>query len=140
MPMTDMFTPEFRSALMARIHSADTSPEIELRRLLHALGYRFRLHRSDLPGKPDVVLPRHRAAILMHGCFWHGHTCKDGRRPRSNTDYWNSKLDRNHRRDKMNVVALRRLGWRCMVVWECQLKKKERLTDRVTRFLEGQTK
>jgi DNA mismatch endonuclease (patch repair protein) len=125
---------------MARIHSADTLPEIELRRLLHALGYRFRLHRSDLPGKPDVVLPRHRAAILMHGCFWHGHTCKDGRRPRSNTDYWNKKLDRNFRRDQMSVAALRRLGWRCMIVWECQLKNKERLRDRVTRFLQGPTK
>ncbi|MEI9974603.1 MAG: DNA cytosine methyltransferase [Ignavibacteriota bacterium] len=78
--MTDMFTPERRSEIMANIHSADTVPEVELRRLVHALGYRFRLHRSDLPGKPDVVLPRHHAAIMMHGCFWHGHTCKDGRR------------------------------------------------------------
>ncbi len=138
--MTDIFTPERRSAIMANIHSADTVPEMELRRLLHALGYRFRLHRSDLPGKPEVVLPKHRAAILMHGCFWHGHTCKDGRRPGSNTDYWNKKLDRNSRRDKMNVSAMRRLGWRCMVVWECQLKNKERLMDRVTRFLEGPTK
>jgi len=125
---------------MANIHSADTIPEAELRRLVHALGYRFRLHRSDLPGKPDVVLPRHSATIMMHGCFWHSHTCNDGRRPGSNTEYWNKKLDRNVQRDKKNVAALRRLGWRCLVVWECQLRNKERLRNRITRFLEGPTK
>jgi len=125
---------------MANIHSADTIPEVELRRLMHAIGYRFRLHRSDLPGKPDVVLPKHHAAIMMHGCFWHGHTCKDGRRPGSNTEYWNEKLDRNHHRDIRNATALRRLGWRCLIVWECQLKNKERLRARITRFLEGDAK
>lgn len=135
--MTDMFTPERRSEIMAKIHSADTVPEVELRRLLHALGYRFRLHRSDLPGKPDVVLPRYHAAIMMHGCFWHGHTCKDGRRPGSNTEYWNKKLDRNLQRDKKNLTALRHLGWRCLTVWECQLENKERLRQRIIRFLEG---
>lgn len=134
--MTDMFTPKRRSEIMANIRSADTIPEVELRRLVHALGYRFRLHRSDLPGKPDVVLPRHQAAIMMHGCFWHGHKCKDGRRPGSNTEYWNKKLDRNLQRDKRNLGALRRLGWRCLIVWECQLKNKDRLGERITRFLE----
>ena len=135
--MTDTFTPKQRSEIMAKIHSADTVPEVELRRLLHALGYRFRVHRSDLPGKPDVVLPRYHAAIMMHGCFWHGHTCQDGRRPRSNTEYWNKKLDRNLQRDKKNVAALRRLGWRCLTVWECQLNNQEQLRQRIIRFLEG---
>jgi len=135
--MTDIFTPERRSAIMASIHSADTLPEIELRRLVHALGYRFRLHRSDLPGTPDVILPKHRAVIMMHGCFWHCHRCQDGRRPGSNTEYWDKKLEGNVRRDKKSVAALRRLGWRCLVVWECQLKKKDRLIGRLIRFLEG---
>jgi DNA mismatch endonuclease, patch repair protein len=138
--MTDMFTPERRSEIMAHIHSADTIPEVELRRLVHALGYRFRLHRLDLPGKPDVVLPKYHAAIMMHGCFWHGHTCKDGRRPGSNTEYWNKKLERNAQRDKKSVAALRRLGWRCLVIWECQLKNRDRLRGRITRFLGGTSK
>ncbi len=120
---------------MAKIHSADTTPEVTLRRMLHVMGCRFRLHRSDLPGKPDIVLPRHRLAILMHGCFWHGHTCKDGRRPASNKAYWNRKLDRNIGRDKKNLRALRRLGWRCVVVWECQLRHEEKLRRRISRFV-----
>lgn len=133
--MADMFTRERRSEIMAHIRSVDTVPEMELRSLVHGLGYRFRLHRSDLPSKPDIVLPKYQAAILMHGCFWHGHSCKDGRRPGSNTSYWNVKLDRNLQRDKKNAAALRRLGWRCMIVWECQLKNKQRLGERIARFL-----
>ena len=133
--MTDMVSQARRSEIMAKIHSADTIPEVELRRILHNLGYRFRLHRRDLPGKPDVVLPKYRAVILMHGCFWHGHSCKDGRRPASNTEYWNRKLDRNNLRDKQTVVDLRRQGWKCLVVWECQLKNREELAERITRFL-----
>ncbi|MFN0106814.1 MAG: very short patch repair endonuclease [Bryobacteraceae bacterium] len=133
-----MFTPERRSAIMANIRSTDTVPELQLRRLVHQLGYRFRLHRKDLPGKPDIVLPKRGAVILMHGCFWHGHTCKDGRRPSSNSEYWNAKLDLNRRRDKENTAALRRLGWRCMVVWECHLNNEARLTARIRRFLGGE--
>ena len=133
--MADMFTRQRRSEIMASIRSNDTFPEMQLRRLVHRLGYRFRLHEKRLPGKPDLVLPRWQAVILMHGCFWHGHTCKDGRRPCSNSDYWNKKLDRNTRRDRKNGAALRRLGWKCMVVWECQLTNVERLTARIRRFL-----
>jgi DNA mismatch endonuclease (patch repair protein) len=136
--MTDMFTPERRSAIMANIHSADTTPELMLRQMLHAMGCRFRLHRDDLPGKPDIVLSKYRLAILMHGCFWHGHTCKDGRRPASNTEYWNRKLDRNISRDRRNRRALRRLGWRCVVVWECELKEVEKVKRRVSRYVEAQ--
>lgn len=135
--MTDMFTPERRSEIMARIKSVDTNPEMRLRQIIHALGYRFRLHRRDLPGNPDIVLPSYHAAIMMHGCFWHGHTCKDGRRPESNSAYWEKKLDRNIERDRRNASALRRLGWRCMVVWECQLKNQDRIARRVERFLAG---
>jgi DNA mismatch endonuclease (patch repair protein) len=134
--MTDMFTPARRSEIMARIRSGDTTPELALRRLIHRLGCRFRLHRSDLPGKPDIVLPKHRLVVFMHGCFWHGHTCKDGRRPGSNTRYWNSKLDRNMSRDKRNLRELRGLGWRCAVVWECQLENPTRLEQRLRRLLE----
>jgi DNA mismatch endonuclease (patch repair protein) len=134
--MADMFTRERRSEIMANIRSVDTVPELELRKLVHSLGYRFRLHRADLPGKPDLVLPRHKVAILMHGCFWHGHTCKDGRKPRSNAAYWDQKLERNTIRDKQNLSALRRLGWRCLVVWECQLKKRDQLLRRIARYLE----
>ena len=136
--MTDMFTPERRSAIMANIHSADTTPELMLRQMLHAMGCRFRLHRDDLPGKPDIVLSKYRLAILMHGCFWHGHTCKDGRRPASNTEYWNRKLDRNISRDRRNRRALRRLGWRCVVVWECELKEVEKVKRRVSRYVVAQ--
>ena len=134
--MADMFSPEKRSALMARIHSADTSPELSLRRLIHGLGYRFRVHRTDLPGKPDIVMAKHRLIIFMHGCFWHGHKCLEGRRPGSNTAYWNRKLDRNMSRDKENLTALRRLGWRCSIVWECQLRKPALLRQRLLRLLE----
>lgn len=135
--MADMFTPKRRSEIMSNIHSADTIPEVELRRLIHSLGYRFRLHRADLPGRPDIVLPSRKVAVMMHGCFWHGHTCKDGRRPNSNTEYWNAKLDRNAKRDKRNAAALRRRGWRCLVVWECQLRNRERLEQRILRYLEA---
>lgn len=138
--MADMFTRKRRSEIMANIRSADTIPEVELRKLVHSLGFRFRLHRTDLPGKPDLVLPKHRAALMMNGCFWHGHTCKDGRRPGSNTEYWNRKLDRNAQRDKKNLAALKRLGWRCLVVWECQLKNRERLERRILHYLEGGTR
>ncbi len=134
--MTDTFTAAKRSQIMARIRSSDTAPEKALRQLIHRLGCRFRLHRTDLPGKPDIVLPKHRLAVFMHGCFWHGHDCKDGRRPASNTDYWNSKLDRNAIRDKKNLRELRRLGWRCAVIWECQLEKPTQLEWRLRRLLE----
>ncbi len=130
----DVFTPERRSEIMARIRSGDTQPELAVRRYLHARGLRFRVHRTALPGKPDIVLPRYQAAIYVNGCFWHGHSCKDGRRPKSNTQYWDEKLDRNLARDRELGDRLAALEWRRIVVWECESKDPEvleRLVDEV---------
>jgi DNA mismatch endonuclease (patch repair protein) len=133
---TDCFTPARRSEIMGLIRSEDTQPEIIVRRLLHRLGFRFRLHRKDLPGKPDIVMARHRTVINVHGCFWHGHTCKEGRRPKSNLSYWNRKLDRNQQRDLRVQEELEALGWRTLVVWECETKDlpflELRLKDAIT--------
>ena len=126
--MVDMVPPDRRSEIMCRITGKDTEPEMAVRRLLHALGFRFRLHRKDLPGKPDIVLPKFKTAILVHGCFWHGHGCSPkNRRPKSNTDYWNPKIDRNIRRDAENLKKLNSLGWKAVVVWACELKTPEAL-------------
>lgn len=135
--MADVFDPAQRSRIMARVRDRDTTPEKAVRSLLHRLGYRFRLHRKDLPGKPDIVLPKHRAVILVHGCFWHQHPgCKAAKRPASNTEYWTRKLDRNVVRDEHNLAQLAYLGWRVLVVWECELRDADRLQARLTRFLE----
>lgn len=127
MIMADKFTTEQRSVIMSKVHSSNTTPEIRVRKLLHSMGYRFRLHRSDLPGKPDIVLPKYKTVIFVHGCFWHGcPTCRHAKvRPKSNSDYWNQKLDRNMQRDKENDSALRELGWRVVVIWECETKKRK---------------
>ena len=108
---------------MRRIRKIDTKPEMIVRRLLHAMGYRYRLHQSDLPGSPDIVLARHRKVIFVHGCFWHRHDCADGRKlPRSKPEYWAPKLERNRRRDEASSVLLHELGWRVLVLWECEIK------------------
>jgi DNA mismatch endonuclease (patch repair protein) len=128
--MTDMFTKARRSEIMARITDKDTEPELRVRRALHKMGRRFRLHRKDLPGKPDIVLPKLRIVIFVHGCFWHGHDCKKGssrRRPKSNTGYWNKKLDRNMRRDAEHAAKLRELGWKRVVIWACETGDPEQL-------------
>lgn len=125
-----------RSEMMARVRSKDTKPEKLVRSLLHALGYRFRLHRRDLPGCPDIVLPGHEAAIFVHGCFWHGHGCKRaGRLPKTNADFWVQKLGANLARDARNRKALENLGWKVLVVWECELKDEEALTHLLCSFL-----
>ena len=123
--MPDMFDPQKRSEIMAKVHSANTTPEICVRKLLHSMGYRFRLHRRDLPGNPDIVLPKYKTVIFVHGCFWHGcPTCRHAQiRPVTNAEYWNRKLDRTMERDKNNVAALEQLGWRVLVVWECETQK-----------------
>lgn len=134
--MADCFSQEKRSWVMAQIRSRDTQPEIALRKMLHGLGYRYRLHRSDLPGKPDLAMAKYRALIYVHGCFWHGHECQRGRRPKSNTDYWQKKLDRNIERDKKHLSDAKALGWRPLVVWECELAQDPELVlDRVLQHL-----
>ncbi|WP_100253296.1 very short patch repair endonuclease [Methylobacterium sp. UNC300MFChir4.1] len=115
-----------------------TKPELLVRRSLHSLGYRFRLHRRDLPGSPDIVLPRHRVAIQVHGCFWHQHEgCRHANLPRSRTAYWHPKLARNVERDVRTNAALRALGWRVLVLWECELKDLDALRDRLRTYLLG---
>lgn len=126
--MADQISPERRSAVMARIAGKNTGPEMRVRKAAHALGLRFRLHRKDLPGKPDLVLPKHQAAVMVHGCFWHRHEgCRRASSPKSNTGYWGAKLDRNVARDQRNAAELERLGWRVVVIWECETKNPESL-------------
>ncbi len=123
---------------MRRIRSKDTRPELAVRKFLRELGFSgYRLHRKELPGKPDVVYVGRRKAIFIHGCFWHGHGCKVGsRRPKSNSDYWLPKIERNIQRDAAHGVALKKLGWQQLIVWECELKELEKLRPRITAFLE----
>ena len=124
----DVFDIEKRSAVMRAVKSKDTTPEMKVRRLLHRAGYRFRLHHKDLPGKPDLVFPGKRAAILIHGCFWHQHpSCRHADRPSSNNPYWDKKLNRNVERDKANVSALEEKGWRVLVLWECEIRNSDPL-------------
>lgn len=118
----DVFSPEKRSEVMRAVKGKDTKPEIALRKALHRLGYRYRLNVKDLPGKPDLVFPRHKTVIFVHGCFWHGHGCKRGRRvPKTNRAYWKDKIARNKARDEKNANALKALGWRVVTIWECEL-------------------
>lgn len=120
-------TDPVRSAIMRAVKSKDTGPELMVRRAVHALGMRFRLHRKDLPGCPDLVLPRHRTVIFVHGCFWHGHSCKRGARmPATNADYWREKIQRNEARDEDNARRLREAGWDVITVWECETKARYR--------------
>ncbi len=119
--MPDMFDSATRSWIMSRVHGRNTSEELAVRRALHAAGYRFRLHRSDLPGKPDVVLPKFRVALFVHGCFWHGHNCKRARVPESNRDYWTEKIRRNMERDERVREALTKMGWRTYIIWTCDI-------------------
>ena len=135
--MADRLSPEARSALMARIRGKDTRPELAVRSMLHAMGFRFRLHRRDLPGTPDIVLPGRRKAIFVHGCFWHGHRCGCARLPKTRLDYWGPKIAANRARDGRKAAALRREGWSVAAVWECQLRKPDLLERRLARFLEG---
>jgi DNA mismatch endonuclease, patch repair protein len=134
--MVDTLSPERRSANMRRIRSKNTKPEVALRRLIYRLGYRFRLHRKDLPGKPDLVFSSRRKVIFVHGCFWHQHPgCRDGRVPGTRTDYWEKKFYRNQERDAENLARLQQAGWSVLTVWECSLQNKKSLVRRLHRFL-----
>jgi DNA mismatch endonuclease, patch repair protein len=133
----DTLTPDKRSTLMAKVHSKDTKPELAVRSLLHKMGYRYRLHRKDLPGKPDLTFPSRRAVVFVHGCFWHQHLhCRAGRIPMSKEEYWRPKLLKNVTRDGANLDALQTSGWRVMVVWECETKDPAFLGKRLVSFLD----
>ena len=132
----DTLTAEQRSRVMSRIRAKDTEPELAVRSLAHRLGFRFRLHRKDLPGKPDLVFPRLRKVIFVHGCFWHSHSCRRGQStPTTNAKFWSTKRASNAVRDGRNLRALRRAGWRVLVVWECQVRKPQTLERRLATFL-----
>jgi DNA mismatch endonuclease, patch repair protein len=134
--MPDHLSSDARSENMRRIRSKNTTPEVTVRRALHRAGFRFRLNRRDLPGSPDIVLPKHGVALFVHGCFWHGHTCKKGGRvPGSNVSYWTTKLARNKERDEQVRVALSEAGWLPLVIWECESKDPEGLHRRLQQLL-----
>lgn len=134
--MADTLTPAQRRKCMAAIRGKDTTPERIVRSVLHSLGARFTLHRADLPGKPDIVMPARGAVVLVHGCYWHMHACKRGRStPASNAAFWRAKRTRNLERDRRTLAALRRAGWRVLVVWECQTKNRAALARRLGRFI-----
>ncbi|MEP0708846.1 MAG: DNA mismatch endonuclease Vsr [Parvibaculum sp.] len=135
--MVDRLTPKRRSWLMSRVRGRDTTPEMAVRRVAHALGYRFRLHRRDLPGSPDLVFTRFRAVVFVHGCFWHHHrNCPKATIPKTRTDFWREKFRVNRQRDKRVLRKLAQLGWRPLVVWECETKDREALASRLVTHLE----
>lgn len=133
--MVDRLTPERRSWLMGRVRQKDTKPEMVVRRLAHALGYRFRLHRRDLPGRPDLVFPRRRKIVFVHGCFWHRHGCRKTTTPKSNAEFWLAKFERNVERDRAAIKALEGSGWHVKTIWECETKDIEALTREIEDFL-----
>lgn len=133
--MPDVLTPEQRSRNMRAIKGRDTVPELIVRRMLHAMGYRFRLHRRDLPGRPDIVIPGRRIALFVHGCFWHRHRCRYGRvEPVTRTEFWQAKFATNVARDRKSMRALRKAGWRVTIVWECQTRDADKLASRLLRL------
>lgn len=131
----DTRTPATRSRIMSAVGTRNTGPELLVRRILHRLGYRFRLHSKKLPGKPDIVLPARRKIVLVHGCYWHGHDCPKGRLPKSRLDYWGPKIIRNRARDQEVIERLNALGWQVLVVWQCETKDIEPLKSRLRKFL-----
>lgn len=135
--MADKLTPERRSANMARIRAKHTKPELLVRRMVHGFGCRYRLHRKDLPGKPDLVFGPRRKVIFVHGCFWHLHSCRDGRIPASRRDYWEPKLQGNVQRDAQHLAALQAAGWQVLTIWECETKDRSALENRLRAFLES---
>jgi DNA mismatch endonuclease, patch repair protein len=136
--VTDKISRKRRSANMAAIRAKNTKPEVIIRSLIHKMGYRFRLHRRDLPGCPDIVLPGRKKIVFVHGCFWHQHpdkNCKDARLPKSRPEYWLPKLERNQKRDAEALAALRKDGWKCFTIWECETRKESAALKRMSKFL-----
>lgn len=136
--MADVLSPEQRRRNMSRIRGRDTEPEKIVRSMLHRMGYRFRLHRRDLPGRPDIVLPRLRSVIFVHGCFWHRHPgCRYATTPKTRAEFWQKKFEENVERDRRNIAALREAGWRVLCVWECETRDLEGLEHQLQSFLEA---
>lgn len=134
----DVFSREKRSKIMSHISGKNTQPELLVRSLLHTMGYRFRLHRKDLPGKPDITLPKYRKVIFIHGCFWHGHTdCPRAKRPTTNKKFWLEKLDKNRVRDKESIYKLKELGWEVLVIWTCEVNDTLKLKNKLLSFLDS---
>jgi len=131
----DTRTPKKRSEIMSAVRTKDTGPELLVRKLLSVQGYRYRIHQKELPGRPDIVFPGRHKAIFVHGCFWHGHRCRKGRLPKSHLRYWRPKIAANKMRDSKNLVSLRRSGWKALVIWQCELKKGDRLMRKLKTFL-----
>lgn len=135
-PAMDIFPREQRSRIMSRIRGRDTQPELLIRSMLHRLGYRFRLHRKDLTGTPDIVFPSRRSVVFVNGCFWHGHRCRRGHLPSSNVVFWKQKIGKNKLRDHKARKQLRKEGWKVLTVWGCQTKNQAGLLKKLARFLE----
>ncbi len=136
--MVDIFSPEKRSAIMRRIKSRDSKPELIVRKLTHSLGYRYRLHRKDLPGTPDLVFPKYKKVIFVHGCFWHGHNgCKRASLPATNVEFWKKKISGNIVRDTNNYEKLEGSGWKYLIIWQCEIKKSmlDSLANKISLFL-----
>src|SRR6056297_1507536 len=121
----DIFSEEKRHEIMSRVRNRNTKPEMLVRSVLHRLGYRFRLHRSDLPGTPDIVLPKYGTVIFVNGCFWHGHDCPRGKIPETNRDFWEKKIEKNRTRDKENYRKIEELGWQTIIIWTCRIDTKD---------------
>ena len=138
--MTDTLSRVERSQRMSLIRGRNTKPELIVRRTVHSMGFRYRLHRRDLPGTPDLVFPGHKKVILVHGCFWHYHPdprCTIAHLPKSRIDFWKSKLEGNRQRDKENIIRLQELGWKTLVIWECQVTEDKQLKYALHRFLQN---
>ena len=133
----DTRTPEQRRRIMQAVKSKNTKPELVVRRLLHRMGYRYRLHRKDLPGRPDIALISRRKAIFIHGCFWHGHECRKGKLPKSRLDYWKPKLERNKERDREKSGALEAQGWAVLIIWQCEMIDLDALSLRLHGFIDS---
>lgn len=134
--MIDHVSKEKRSDIMKRIRGKDTAPELMVRKLIYSLGYRYRLHVKELPGKPDLVFLGRKKVIFVHGCFWHGHNCKKGKPPKTNFDYWLPKLNENQARDARNQTLLESMGWQVLVLWQCEINDTDSLKKIITNFLE----
>lgn len=133
--MVDRVSPAIRSRIMASVPGKSTKPEILVRSIAHSMGYRFRLHRRDLPGKPDIVFPGRKSLVFVNGCFWHGHECKREKMPKSNKSFWDDKIKNNRLRDERVLSELKKLGWKVLTIWECETKDPEIVKRKLFEFL-----